>query len=177
MSPVNFGSARILVIIGLVVVGVAILVNGFGHGVSTVGATTGGVSPSPSPSVSPTASATPTQTALPSPQQPADVKIAVFNGTSSVGLAAQAQATLTGAGYVKGQEPANSPVEGASKTVVYYTGGADADQNKADAQVIADTYFDGAKVTLLGGAFESQVSKDVQVTIVLGQDYADAHAG
>ena len=61
--------------------------------------------------------------------------------------------------------------------MVYYTGGATADQNKADAQVIADTYFSGAKVTLLGGAFESEVAKNVQVTIVLGQDYATAHGG
>jgi len=175
---VNFGSARIIVIVGLVVVGVAILANGFGHGVSTVGATTGGVSPSPNATVSPTTSPTPTQTALPSPQQPADVTVAVFNGTSSAGLAAQAQQTLTTAGYATdAKSPQNSPVAGTSKTVVYYRGGPDADQNKADAQVIADTYFAGAKVQLLGTDYDSLVANNTQVVIVLGQDYATAHGG
>lgn len=174
----NFGSARIIVIVGLVVVGIAILANGFGHGVSTVGATTAGVSPSPSASVSPTTSASPTQATLPSPQQPADVTVAVFNGTSSAGLAAQAQQTLTGAGYVPDpKSPQNSPVAGASKTVVYFRGGPDADQNKADAQALAEAYFAGAKVQLLGTDYDSLVSNDTQVTVVLGQDYATANGG
>ena len=173
----NFGSARILVIVALVVAGVAILTNGFGHGVSTVGATGGSLAgASPSSSAQPTGSPTPTQTALPSPQASKDVKIAVFNGTSSLGLAAQGQAVLTAAGYVAGQDPKNSPVQGgAAKTVIYYRGGAAADQNKADAQLIADTYFNGAKVAVLGPDFQTAIAGPVTVTIVLGQDYASAH--
>jgi LytR cell envelope-related transcriptional attenuator len=174
---VNFGSARILVIVALVVAGVAILTDGFGHGVATVGAT-GGTLTSPGSTSSPQPSGTPspTQAALPTPQAAKNVKIAVFNGTSSLGLAAQGQAVLTAVGYVAGQQPANSPVQGgAAKTVIYYRGGATADQNKADAKLIADTYFNGAKVALLGPDFQTAIAPNVTVTIVLGQDYADAH--
>ena len=175
----NFGSGRILVIVALIVAGVAILAGGFGHGVSSVGAAGGGVtSQSPSPSTHPSTTSSPSTSTLPSPQAAKDVKIAIFNGTSSVGLAAQAQTTLTNDQYVAGQDPLNSPVQGvAPKTVVYYKGGDSADQNKADAQLIADTYFSGAKVQLLGGAFQSAIAADITVTIVLGQDYADAHGG
>jgi hypothetical protein len=176
---VNFGTARILVIVGLVVAGVAILVNGFGHGATSVGATTGGtVTQSQSPSAaSPTTSASPTQSTLPSPQAPADVTVAVFNGTSSAGLAAQAQQSLTQAGYVADpKSPQNSPVAGVSKTTVYYRGGADAAQNKSDAKSIADQFFSGAKVQLLGSDYDSLISADTPVAIVLGQDYATANS-
>lgn len=173
----NFGSARILVIVALVVAGVAILTDGFGHGVATVGASGGTLtSPTASSSSHPTNSPTPTQVALPSPQAPKDVTIAVFNGTSSLGLAAQGQAVLTAVGYVAGQDPQNSPVQGgAAKTIIYFRGGPDAAQNKADAKLIADTYFNGAKVALLGNDFQTAIAGPVTVTIVLGQDYADAH--
>lgn len=174
----NFGSARILVIVALIVAGVVILTDGFGHGVSTVGAT-GGTSASPSPTggASPTSAVSPTQAALPTPQVPKDVKVAVFNGTSSPGLAAQGQQALTDDGYVAPQDPANSPVQGgAAKTIVYYRGGPDADQNKSDAKAIADTYFSGAQVKLLGPDFQTAIADSVQVLIVLGEDYAAANA-
>lgn len=175
----NLGTARILVIVGLVVAGAAILVNGFGHGSTGVGAVTGGTvtqSSSPPP-VSPSASTTPTQSTLPSPQAPADVTVAVFNGTSSAGLAAQAQQTLTQAGYVAdSKSPQNSPVAGASKTIVYYRGGADAAQNKSDAKSIADQYFSGAKVQLLGPDYDSLISATTPIAVVLGQDYATANS-
>jgi LytR cell envelope-related transcriptional attenuator len=177
MSPVNFGSARILVIVALVVAGVAILANGFGHGVTTVGATGGSVaSTSPSPGSHPSGSTSPTAAAPPTAQAPKDTKIAVFNGTGKLGLAAQAQTVLTNAGYVAGQLPANSPVQGgAAKTVVYYRGGPNAAQNKADATAVEATYFKGASVQVLGSDFSSLVANSIQVTIVLGQDYATAH--
>jgi hypothetical protein len=175
---VNLGTGRILVIVGLVVVGVAILVNGFGHGAVSVGATGGSATQTGSPSTTaPTTTATPTQSTLPSPQAPADVTVAVFNGTSSAGLAAQAQQMLTGAGYVAdAKSPQNSPVAGASKTIVYYRGGADAEQNKSDAKSIADQFFSGAKVALLGSDYDSLISNDTPIAIVLGEDYATANA-
>jgi LytR cell envelope-related transcriptional attenuator len=179
MSPVNFGSARILVIVALVVAGVGILADGFGHGVTTVGATGGTVaSTSSSPGSRPSGSTSPTVTAPVTPQAPKDTKIAVFNGTGALGLAAQAQTVLTNAGYAAGQQPANSPVQGgAAKTVVYFRGGANAAQNKADAAAIAATYFKGAPVQVLGPDFSSLVAPAIAVTIVLGQDYATAHGG
>jgi len=179
MGGVNFGSGRILVIVALIVAGVAILAGGFGHGVTSLGATGGNPASSTPPSgahASPSSS--PSNSAAPSPQPAKDVKIAVFNGTSALGLAAQGQTTLVNAGYVAGQLPQNSPVQGvAPKTVIYYRGGATAEQSKADAQFMADKYFKGAKVQLLGGAFQSAIAADITVTVVLGQDYATAHGG
>ena len=172
MGAVNLGIGRIVVIVALVVAGIALLANGFSTNVSQTAA-----SPTVSPHHHHTASPTPTGSTeippnLPSPQAPADVTFAVFNGTSAAGLAAQADQTLTNAGYVSGQAPANSPVPGVSKTTIYYRGGTDSAQNQADAQQIADTLFKGAKVALLGPDFSTSVGKSVQVVVVLGQDYA-----
>ena len=172
----NLGTARIVVIVALVVAGLALLANGFGDGATSVAAPGGvaAVSPTGSPSTAaqPSGSTTTPPPSLPSPLAPADVKIAVFNGTSAAGLAAQGEQTLTDAGYTSGQPPADSPVKPVAKTTIYYRTGADAAQNQADAQEIADSYFKGAKVAALGADFESVVSKSIQVVVVLGQDYA-----
>jgi hypothetical protein len=178
MVGVNLGIGRILVIVGLVVGGIAVLANGFGSSTVAAGPTGGGgASNSPSTSVSPSASPSPQ---LPAPQPPANVTFAVFNGTSTAGLAAQAEQTLTSAGYVAGQQPANSPVAGISRTVLYYRGGANALQNQSDAQHMADKHFKGAKVTELGKELDSAsppLSKSVEIAIVLGQDYASKPGG
>ena len=149
----NLGTGRIVVIVALVVAGLAILVNGFSDGAS-VAAPGGGTVVSPSGSSSPTSStgATPTETAspLPDPRQPDQVTVAVFNGTSAAGLAAQGDQVLTDAGYISGQDPADSPVKPIAKTTIYYRTGPKAAQNQADAQEVADTLFKGAKVAELG---------------------------
>ncbi len=181
MARVNLGSARIVVIVALVVTGLALLANGFSAAAPSVAAPSGGtVSPPPSSSGaphSPGSTGTPPPT-LPSPQAPADVTIAVFNGTSAAGLAAQGEQTLTDAGYTSGQPPADSPVKPIAKTTIYYRTGPDAAQNQADAQEIADSVFKGAKASALGADFESAVtSKSIQVVVVLGQDYANKVGG
>ena len=177
----NLGIGRIIVIIALVAGGIAILANGFSGG-GIVAA-----NPSPSPSAhhhhhhSSSPSTTPSTgggaSGLPSPQPPKDVTVAVLNSTNSAGLAAKADQQLTTGGYVSGQAPADSPVPGLPKTVVYYRGGAKAAQNQADAQQIADSFFHGAKVDLLGTDFESSVNSSVQVVVVLGQDYVATSGG
>ncbi len=175
----NLGTGRIVVIIALVAGGIAILANGFSGG----GVATASPSPSATPhhhhhrSPSPTVSAGGTTAGLPSPQPPKDVTVAVFNGTNSAGLAAQADQQLTTGGYVSGQAPANSPVPGIAKTTIYYRGGAKAAQNQADAQQVADSFFKGAKVALLGSDFASSVVNSVQVVVVLGADYATTSGG
>jgi LytR cell envelope-related transcriptional attenuator len=180
MARVNLGTGRIIVIVALVVAGLAILANGFSDGAS-VAAPGGGtvVSPTGSASVTPSAGTSHTVSAspLPDPQQPDQVTVAVFNGTSAAGLAAQGDQTLTDAGYVSGQVPADSPVKPIAKTTIYYRTGPKAAQNQADAQEIADTLFKGAKVAELGADFESVVDKSVQVVVVLGQNYADKVGG
>ena len=176
----NLGTARIVVIVGLVVAGVALIANGFGDGGAVTSA--GGSVASPTASGSPHASnASPTATSspLPKPQAPADVVVAVFNGTSTALLAAQGQQTLTNAGYTAGQDPADAPQKPVAKTTIYYRTGPNAAQNQADAEQIATKYFKGAKVTALGvgSDVDAAVKQDVQVAVVLGQDYANKVGG
>ena len=177
----NLGTARIVVILGLLVAGVAILANGFDASSSALapGGTAGGTS-SPTATSGPTGSsptATSTAAPLPDPQPPADVTVAVFNGTPAAGLAAQGDQILTDAGYVSGQAPADSPVKPIPKTTIYYRGGPNAKQNQANAQDIADSFFKGSSVQKLGADFDNPatLSKSVQVVVVLGDNYAKNH--
>jgi hypothetical protein len=179
---VNLGTARIVVIVALVVAGVAILFNGFGDESAALpdgGAASG--SPTPTATSGPSGSSptsSPTTTPLPDPLPPAEVTVAVFNGTNVTGLAAQADQTLTDAGYVSGQVPADAPAKPiGADTKIYYRGGPDAEQNQADAQEIADSFFKGATVEELGVDFDNPetLAKDVQVVVVLGDKYAQKH--
>jgi hypothetical protein len=61
-------------------------------------------------------------------------------------------------------------------TTVYYRKGNDQAQNKSDATYLAETYFPGSKVDVLGPGFVTSVSGAVTVVVVVGQDYADAVA-
>jgi LytR cell envelope-related transcriptional attenuator len=170
---VNLGTARVVIIVALVVVGVALLANGF----TDVGATTGastGPSASVSGSSSPSQSQSSQSSSSPRPNQHG-VLIMVLNGTDSTGLAAQVQDALVGKGYVAPNDPGNSPVPGVEKTTVYYRTGQEEDQNHADAQYLAETYLDNAAVQRLGPVFDEIVPNTVTVVVVLGQDYADAH--
>ena len=166
----NVGLARLVVILALVVGGVVVLATGFSGGAASL-AGSGGVSGSPSASASTHPPATPT----PSPQT-TGVKIAVFNGTSTTGIAAQAQQTLEKAGYVSAQPPADSPIKPITKTIVYYRGGASTAQSRSNAVYLADKYFPGAKVSELASSFNS-LAKGAELAIVLGSDYAKSVGG
>jgi hypothetical protein len=170
---VNLGTARVVIIVALVVVGVAVLANGFTDVGATAGAPTG-PSASVSGSASPSQSQSPQASSSPKPNQHG-VLIMVLNGTASTGLAAQVQDVLVGKGYVAPNDPGNSPVPGVEKTTVYYRTGTEEDQNHADAQYLAETYVDNAAVQRLGPVFDDIVPNTVTVVVVLGQDYADAH--
>lgn len=177
----NLGTARIVVIVALVVAGVALIANGFGD-TGAVTTAAGSVAPptsTGSPRASNGASPSATQSPLPKPQPAADVVVAVFNGTSTALLAAQGQQTLTNAGYTAGQDPADAPQKPVAKTTIYYRTGPNAAQNQSDAQQIATKYFKGAKVMALGAGsdVDAAVKQDVQVAVVLGQDYANKVGG
>lgn len=177
MWPVNLGTARIVVIVALVVAGVAVLANGFSDAGTTLAAPSGGGVTTTPPASSPpgsTQTSTPTQT--PKPQPPKDVVVMVFNGTNAAGLAAQAQQILTDDGYAAPYDPLDSPVPGIPKTTVYFRSGPDARQNTSDASALADALIKGAKVEQLGADYIDHVESDVNVVVVLGQDYADANA-
>jgi len=171
MSPVNLGTARIVLLVALVVAGIALLANGFGGGTSV--AVPGSTASSP-PATTPSGSPTKPPKETPSPQVQG-VPIQVFNGTYSAGLAGQVQQMLVKDGYVAAHDAADAPSKPVAKTVVYYRGGADAAQNKSNAKYMANKYFAGARVAVLGADQASSVANNAQIAIVLGLDYANAH--
>jgi hypothetical protein len=176
MRPVNTGTTRIIIVAALVVAGFVVLVNGFpsigGEAAPGPGATT-----SPSSSVSP--DDTDTQTPPPSvdPQPAKKIFFFVLNGTNSTGLAAtQSQRLeaqdLTPALNAAGSSADDAPTKGQKKTIVYFRGGDDAEQNEADAQWVADEYCDGAAVKELAADVASGdvVPADANVVVLLGED-------
>jgi LytR cell envelope-related transcriptional attenuator len=170
---VNLGTARVVIIVALVVVGVAVLANGFTDVSGAVGAS-GGPSGTGSGSVTPSQTPSNRRSSAPSPQQNG-VLIMVLNGTDSTGLAADVQDALENKGYVAPNPPGNSPVPGVEQSTVYFRTGQQEDQNHADAQYLAETYLDDAAVQRLGPVFDEIVPNTVTVVVVIGQDYADAH--
>ena len=171
----NLGTARIVVIVALVVAGAVILANGFPD---SGGAAAPASSPTTSPTTTPTStgSESPSQepSPTPSPQAPKDVTFMALNGTEVTGAGAAAEQLLTQKGYVSAQTAADAPSKGVGTTIVYYRGGQDADQNKSDATQIATKYFQGADVKKLDTSLEGIVPTTAMVVVVVGQDYADS---
>jgi hypothetical protein len=171
---VNLGTARIVVIVALVVAGAAVLANGFpDNGEAATPAPSSSVSPTSSPSTSSSPTEQPTET--PSPQAPKDVTFMALNGTETTGAGAAAQDLMTQDGYVAVPEsPADAPSKGVETTTVYYRGGQDAEQNKSDATSIADQYFQGADIKKLDTSLQDVVPDTANIVVVIGQDYADS---
>jgi hypothetical protein len=173
---VNTGTTRIVIVAALVVAGFIILVNGFP---SVGGQAAGGPgSPtSPSPSTSP--SGTDTQTPPPplDPQPAKKIKFFVLNGTNSTGQAGIQAERLANQGLTpvlngEGVSAGDAPTKGQKKTIVYFRGGDDAEQNEADAQWVADTLYDGAAVRELAAdaASGNVVPAEANVVVLLGED-------
>jgi hypothetical protein len=170
----NTGTARIVIIVALLVVGGLVLANGFTNPAPVAAAS----SPQPEVTESPTTPATSTDTGSPAPaveetpepSPPKDVSVAVFNGTSSIGLAGTEMDKLTGDSYKLGQPPTDAPQKPVEKTVVYFVGGSDAAQNESDATALADTYYKGAKVKELSSDLGGLVDKGVEVVVVIGNN-------
>ncbi|MFC8718875.1 LCP family protein [Kitasatospora sp. NPDC057198] len=119
---------------------------------------------SPAPEGTPAASPAATPSEAPAP--PADgtgVKVAVYNGTTTAGLALNAANTLKGAHYTV-SSTGNAPSRNHATTVVQYGSAA----QKAHAQAVA-ALFPGSTVEA-GGAAGT-------VTLILGKDYAATAAG
>lgn len=178
MGPVNTGTTRIIIVAALVVAGFVVLVNGFP---SVDQEASGGPGPvdttSPSTSVSPSATeTTPAPEPPPDPQPPKKIHFFVLNGTNSTGLAGIEAEHLANQGLTPALNAADSaaddaPTKGQKKTIVYFRGGDDAEQNQADAQWVADTYYDGATVKELDPDVESDVvPAEANVVILLGED-------
>lgn len=169
----NLSIGRVVIIVALVVVGLAVLANGFLDQGSTAAAPSG--SPTVSASVSGSSSSTtsPPASPLPSPQTEG-VLIMSLNGTDVTGAGAAAQDLLVSDGYKAPKPAADAPVAGVKKTTVYYRDDDNAAQNQSDATYIATTYFDGAQVKPLDTELDSIVPPSVTVVVVVGEDFANS---
>lgn len=171
----NTGTTRIIIVAALVVAGFVILVNGFP---SIGGEAVGGPGPSTSLSPSPSSSGTDTETPPPpvDPQPAKKIHFFVLNGTNSTGLASTESQRLENQGLTPALNTAGSsaddaPTKGQKKTIVYFRGGDAAEQNEADAQWVADTFYDGAAVKELDPEVESDVvPAEANVVVLLGED-------
>ena len=178
----NTGTARIIIIVALLVTGGLVLANGFTSPAAVEAGSQPDVPASPSPSPSDrspaeTDSPAPTVEETPKPAAPKDTRIAVFNGTYEQFLAGTVQDELVADGYRSGQEPTDTETKPVERTVVYFVAaGADAAQNESNATELADTYFKGAKVKELS-ADVGDVDQSVQVVVVLGEDYEPPPTG
>ena len=185
MGAVNLGTWRIAIIVALVVVGVAVLANGFDPADTAIAAPSGTASPTPDDGgTTPDDGAT--ETDAPEPTDPpeetpapneTDVPVKVFNGTSVPGLAALVQDELVEAGNAAPEEPDNAPAAPVAKTTVYYRGGPGAAQNQADATFIAASFIEPVlgkmpRVLELSAVFDDVVGSSVTVVVLIGDDYA-----
>lgn len=174
MAPVNLGTGRIVVIVALLVVGAAVLANGFADGGSALqpgGGPSGSAAATGTPSDTPTGSTSSTPPPTPEPEVEG-VVIQVFNGTNVPGLGATAQAYLVGKGYTADVDALDAPSKPVPKTIVYFRGGPDAAQNESNATNMAKKYFKGAKVAELDPAIDDLVAPKTQLAVVVGDDYA-----
>lgn len=181
MSRVNLSPGRLAVLVALVVIGVAVMMNGFADdgstaagGPSDVVETSPSETPRSSDSVTPSADQT-----TPPPLEPRvdDVMIQVLNGTDAVGLAAQVQELLLDEGYRTAQEAGDALNKPVPDTTVYFRTGPEADQNEADAKNLAKSFLKkiDASVEPLKATLDSQVSPKSMLVVLIGEDYAAAH--
>jgi hypothetical protein len=180
MGAVNLGTWRIAIIVALVVVGIALLANGFDDVGNAIAAPSASTTPDPAvDGDTETDSPEPTDEApveTPAPNE-TGVPVKVFNGTSVPGLAALVQDELIAAGNEAPEEPENAPAAPVAKTTVYYRGGPQADQNQADATFIAVTYIEpvlgrSPRIEELSPVFDDVVGGAITVVVLIGDDYA-----
>jgi LytR cell envelope-related transcriptional attenuator len=184
MGAVNLGTWRIIIIVGLVVLGVAVLANGFDPSDTAVATPSASAAPEEPDEDGGTQSPTETAAAEPTeapeetpPPNESGVLVKVFNGTSVTGLGALVQEELVAGGNEAPEEPANAPAAPVAKTTVYYRGGNDADQNASDAAFIAETYIEPAlgkmpRIDELSSVFDDVVGESITVVVLIGDDYA-----
>ena len=172
----NLSTGRVLVIVALIVVGLAVLANGF----SDSGTSAATLTPTPSGGGHTSSSSTPPPTsAPPSPTPPPQTKGVLFmtmNGTDVPGAGAAAQTKLTNAGYTVATPAIDAPTSGIKKTIVYYRNDVNAPQNLSDANYVAQHYFKHAEVKPLDPSLQG-VPKSATLVVVVGEDYAQQLVG
>jgi hypothetical protein len=172
---VNLSTGRVLVIVALIVVGLAVLANGFADS----GTTAATLSPTPSVTgggghTSPSSTPPPTSSSA-APTPPPETKGVLFiaiNGTDVPGAGAAAQQVLTDAGYTPSTDAIDAPTSGIKKTIVYYRDDDNAPQNQSNATYVADKFFKKAAVKPLDPSLQG-VPKSATIVVVVGDDYAN----
>lgn len=164
----NPGVARLAIVVALVIGGVALLANGFSDGES---AAANGDSPSPSPSESPSPSRSPQPSLVPNQE---GVLVQVLNGTSKAGYAGDFQILLEDEGYLRAGEPSDAPDKPVLDSIVYFRRDDHRAQNRADAQLLSETYLAGVPVMPMPQSLEDVVAESADVVVVLGEDQAGA---
>jgi LytR cell envelope-related transcriptional attenuator len=155
---------RFAIIVALVIGGIVLIDRAFpSPGTASAGP---GTPTSPSPSHSPHPSHSPKPPPSPSLT---GTTIAVYNGTSVLGLAGDVQTKLTNKyGMVAPHPAANTPSPVAETTLYYRSHG-----DQVEAQYLADHFFkDLPNVTVTKLQSGTDVPSDVQVAVWLGDDYA-----
>ena len=171
----NLSTGRVLVIVALVVVGLAVLANGF----SDSGTTGAALTPTPSGGGHTTSTTPPPTSAPPSPTPAPQTKGVLFmamNGTDVPGAGAAAQTKLSNAGYTVATPAIDAPTSGIKKTIVYYRNDDNAPQNLSNANYVAQHYFKHAEVKPLDPTMQG-VPKSATLVVVVGEDYAQQLVG
>ncbi|MFL5799384.1 MAG: LytR C-terminal domain-containing protein [Actinomycetota bacterium] len=168
----NEAVRRLLVVAAAVLVGVLVLAKGFQGSSAAVSPTQPPHSSSPS-SPTPSTSASSTRPAgnggggVQPKQQ--GVVVAIYNATSTNGLAGAAATALTKKGYAV-KPPGNFPP--APTTTIYYKD----EQGKADAGLLKQDLIPGAVLKKLQALPPgNQIPHDAVLIVVLGADYAATH--
>jgi len=172
---VNLSTGRVLVIVALVVVGLAVLANGF----SDSGTTGAALTPTPSGGGHTTSTTPPPTSAPPSPTPAPQTKGVLFmamNGTDVPGAGAAAQTKLSNAGYTVATPAIDAPTSGIKTTIVYYRNDDNAPQNLSNANYVAQHYFKHAEVKPLDPTMQG-VPKSATLVVVVGEDYAQQLVG
>ena len=164
-SPIRF-----VIIAALAVAGILVIGNAFQGGSAPAAApAASATSPtkSPKPEKTKTKAPKPTDTATPGTVD--GVRIQVFNATSTAGLAAQVESKLTKNNAIAAGTAGNVDANQATSTVYY----RDAKADKTNAEYVARRYLGGADVKPISDlpGVSEPVPKDVQVAIVVGEDY------
>lgn len=154
---------RFVIIVALVVGGVFVITRAFSEPVAP--GPSGGVTTSPTASTSPTKP----PKGSPSPQI-VGVVLGVYNGTNVTGLAAETATKLTDKyGYnVPATDVGDAPTKPVAVTQLFYRTA----QDKVEAEALANNFFKGLNVQIQKLQAGTNIPRDVQVAIYLGNDYA-----
>jgi hypothetical protein len=162
---VTTSTIRFAIIVALIVGGVAVINSAFPDTSSSAGSIPdGGPVPTVTTTPSPSASKTPKPSASPTV---VGVKVAVFNGTSVSGLAGDVADDLQKEYGMVPVQVDNAPSPVAETTIYYRT-----PKDQVEAEFIATDYFKDLDPQVVRLESGTDVDRDVQVAIYLGNDYA-----